>query len=119
LRKDGSDMGNKMRGGKKCDFMININVAVTTARRGPSDDGIGDDVKRLRIMSMLLSLSVINGKTFLPVFACDRRESYAMLRYICGVHHWTTTSRGGVASRDVGSVEVDLQLRGHRHKTIQ
>jgi len=27
------DMGNKMRGGKKRDFMININVAATTARR--------------------------------------------------------------------------------------
>jgi len=27
------DMGNKMCGGKKCDFMININVAATTARR--------------------------------------------------------------------------------------
>lgn len=73
-------MGNKMRGGKKCDFMININVVVT-ARRGPrrgdgdSDSGIGNDVKRLRITSMLLSLSVINGKTFLLVFACDHRES--------------------------------------------
>lgn len=74
-------MGNKMRSGKKCDFMININVAVTTARRGPSrvddddDDNergrIGDDVKRLRIMSMLLSLSVINGKTFLPGFCAQ------------------------------------------------
>jgi len=81
LRKDGSDMGNKMRGGKKCDFMININVVVTTARRGPcrgdgdSDGGIGNDVKRLRITSILLSLSVINGKTFLLVFTCNRRES--------------------------------------------
>lgn len=89
-----------MRGGKKCDFMININVAVTTARRGPSrgdgdgdsNDGIGDDVKRLRITSMLLSLSVINGKTFLSVFACDRRESRAILRYICDVHHRTTVA---------------------------
>jgi len=63
-------MGNKMRGSKKCDFMININVAVTTVRRGPSrgdgdsDGGIGYDVKRLKITSMLLSLSVINGETF-------------------------------------------------------
>jgi len=60
-------MGNKMCGSKKCDFMININVAVTTVRRGPSrgdgDGGIGDDVKRLNIASMLLSLSVINGET--------------------------------------------------------
>jgi len=91
-------MGNKMCGSKKCDFMININVAVTTVCRGPSrgdgdsDGGIGDDVKRLKITSMLLSLSVINGETFLPVFACNRRESCAILRYICGVHHWTTVA---------------------------
>lgn len=46
LRKDGGDMGNKMRSGKKCDFMININVAVTTARRGPDrgdSDGRGSE----------------------------------------------------------------------------
>lgn len=71
---------------------------------------------------MLLSLSVINGKTFLPVFARDRRESRAILGYIRGVHHWIT-SRGDVASRDVGSAEVDLQLREYadsrRYKTIQ
>lgn len=76
--------------------MININVAATTARRGPSrgnsDGGIGDDVKRLRIMSMLFSLSMINGKTFLSVFACDRRESRAILRYNCDVHHRTTVA---------------------------
>lgn len=34
-------MGNKMRGGKKCDFTININVAATTARRARSRDGGG------------------------------------------------------------------------------
>lgn len=30
LRKDGNDMGNKMCGGKKRDFMININVVWPT-----------------------------------------------------------------------------------------
>lgn len=79
LRKDSNDMGNKMRGGKKCDFVININVAVTTARCARSRDGIGepvrDDVKPLRTASMLFSLSVINGKTFLlRFFARDRRK---------------------------------------------
>lgn len=35
LRKDGNDMGNKMCGGKKRDFMININVvcAATTVHQ--------------------------------------------------------------------------------------
>lgn len=33
LHKDGNDMGNKMCGGKKRDFMININVAATTVHQ--------------------------------------------------------------------------------------
>lgn len=36
LRKDGNDMGNKMCGGKKRDFMININVAATTVHQWKS-----------------------------------------------------------------------------------
>jgi len=42
------DMGNKMCGGKKCDFMININVAATTAVAVQRDrESMPDHVKRL------------------------------------------------------------------------
>lgn len=108
LRKDGNDTGNKMRGGKKCDFMININVAAATAsrhvRRSRGDcvdvESAQDDAERLRTASMLLSLSVINGKTFLSVFArCATAQKAARYseRYICAVRAIKRHSRRGVA----------------------
>jgi len=66
---------------------------------------------------MLLSLAVINGEPSPPVLPATA-ESCVMLRYICGCA-LSDNGRGGVAGLDVGSVEVDLQLRERRYNTIQ
>lgn len=42
-----------------------------------------DDVKRSRTVSMLLSLSMINGKTFLLVFCARPQKIARILGYIC------------------------------------
>lgn len=116
-------MGNKMCGGKKRDFMININVAATTVRpmrvvvtATSMAESVRDDVERSR--PMLLSLSMINGKTFLLVFARDHRKlrGYTRVHLRCAI---SNDERRSVAGLAVGSVEVDLQLQRRRYKTIQ
>ncbi|CAL1674897.1 unnamed protein product [Lasius platythorax] len=89
-------------------------VVVATAMAGSARD----DVKRSRTVSMLLSLSMINGKTFLLVFLRATAENCAdtWVHLRCAI---LNDERRSVARLDVGSVEVDLQLRGRRYKTIQ
>lgn len=69
---------------------------------------------------MLLSLSMINSETFLLVFARDRRKLRGYLTWVhlrCAILN--DERRGVAVSRCIGSVEVDLQLRGRRYKTIR
>lgn len=67
-------------------------VVVATAMA----ESVRDDVKRSRTVSMLLSLSMINDKTFLLVFARDHRKlrGYSGTSALCNIRRRTSQCRG-------------------------